>query len=164
MSRRIAPGPGQESVWDYPRPPRVERVSRRLRVVFNGVVIAETTRGFRVLETSHPPTYYLPQADIRLECLSLVPDYRTYCEFKGSAVYWDLQVDDRVSHKAAWSYPEPAPGFEAIGESLAFYARRVDACFVDDEQAKAQAGEFYGGWITANIVGPFKGGLGTFGW
>ncbi|MFN8377815.1 MAG: DUF427 domain-containing protein [Anaerolineae bacterium] len=164
MNRRIAPGPGQESVWDYPRPPRVESVSRRLRVVFNGIVIADTVQGMRVLETSHPPTYYLPQADIRMDLLSPVPNYRTYCEFKGSAVYWNLEVEGRVSQKVAWSYPEPSSGFEAIRDGLAFYASRVDACFVDDEEVQAQAGDFYGGWITSNIVGPFKGGTGSFGW
>jgi uncharacterized protein (DUF427 family) len=164
MDRRIAPGPGQESVWAYPRPPRVEAVAHRLRVVFNGVTIADTTHGFRVLETSHPPAYYLPPSDIRMDQLTVVPRYRTYCEFKGTAVYWDIQVDDRHSGKAAWSYPEPSPGFEAIADHLAFYANRVDACFVDDEQVQPQPGDFYGGWITSAIVGPFKGGAGTFGW
>ena len=164
MTRRIAPGPGQESVWDYPRPPRVEAVSRRLRVVFNGLLIADTARGFRVLETSHPPTYYLPQADIRMEHLSLAPDYRTYCEYKGIAVYWNVQVAGREAEHAAWSYPEPAPGFEPIRDYLAFYAGPMDTCLVDDEPVQAQAGHFYGGWITASIAGPFKGGLGTFGW
>lgn len=163
-TRRISPGPGQESVWDYPRPPRVEAVSRRLRVAFNDVVIADTVQGLRVLETSHPPTYYLPQADMRMDLLKPVPEYRTYCEFKGSAVYWNLQVEERESQKAAWSYPDPLPGFEAIRDYLAFYPGRVDACFVDDEPVQAQTGDFYGGWISANIIGPFKGGAGTFGW
>ena len=164
MIRRIAPGPGQESVWDYPRPPRVEAVSKRLRVVFNGITIADTHHGFRVLETSHPPCYYLPQADIRMEYLTQVPDYGTFCEFKGGAVYWDLLLDGRAVSKVAWSYPAPAPGFEVIRDHLAFYASRVDACFVDEEQVQAQAGDFYGGWITRSVVGPFKGGVGTFGW
>jgi uncharacterized protein (DUF427 family) len=164
MIRRIVPGPGQESVWDYPRPPRVEAVRKRLRVIFNGVTIADSTDGFRVLETSHPPVYYLPQADIRMDRLALVPDYGTYCEFKGRAVYWDLAVEGRRAGKVAWSYPAPSSGFEAIRDHLAFYASRVDACFVDDEQVQAQAGDFYGGWITDSVVGPFKGGAGTFGW
>lgn len=164
MSRRIAPGPGQESVWDYPRPPRVEAVKRRLRVIYNGVTLADSRQAFRVLETSHPPSYYIPQADIRMDMLMPVPHYRTFCEFKGSAMYWDIQVEGRMTRKAAWSYPAPSPGFEAIRDHLAFYVSRVDACFVDEEQAQAQAGDFYGGWITSEIVGPFKGGMGTFGW
>jgi uncharacterized protein (DUF427 family) len=164
MTKRIAPGPGQESVWDYPRPPRVEAVSRRIRVVFNGVTIADSTNTHRVLETSHPPVYCIPQADIRMDLLSLVPHYQTFCEFKGRAVYWDVRVGDRSAAKAAWSYPQPAPGYEVIRDALAFYASRMDACMVDDEQVQAQAGDFYGGWITKEIVGPFKGGAGTFGW
>lgn len=164
MTRRIAPGPGQESVWDYPRPPRVEAVNRRLRVLFNGVTIADTSRGFRILETSHPPVYYLPPKDVRLDLLTAAPDYHTFCEFKGIASYWDLRVGDRSADKAAWSYSEPSPGFEALRDHLGFYASRVDACFVDDEQALPQGGKFYGGWITSEIVGPFKGGTGTFGW
>ncbi|MGL4649348.1 MAG: DUF427 domain-containing protein [Caldilineaceae bacterium] len=164
MIRRIAPGPGQESVWDYPRPPRVEAVSKRLRVVFNGVTIADTQSSFRVLETSHPPCYYLPQADIRMDLLASVPHYGTFCEFKGRAVYWDIRVEGQLAAKAAWSYPAPASGFEVIRDHLAFYASRVDACFVDDEQVQAQTGDFYGGWITRSVVGPFKGGTGTFGW
>lgn len=152
-----------ESVWDYPRPPRVEPVSQRLRVVFNDVVIADTTRAYRVLETSHPPAYYIPQADIRMDLLTPTQQ-RTFCEFKGSASYWTITVGDRSSTNAAWMYARPATGYEAIANHLAFYAGRVDACFVGDEQVQAQAGDFYGGWITANITGPFKGGPGTRGW
>jgi len=166
MPNRPQPQPiadGQESVWDYPRPPRVEPVSKRLRVIFNDVVIADTTRGYRVLETSHPPTYYFPQADIRMDLLTPTAQ-RTFCEFKGNASYWTITVGDRSSVNAAWMYARPAAGYEAIADHLAFYASRVDACYVDDELAKAQPGDFYGGWITANIVGPFKGGPGTWGW
>jgi uncharacterized protein (DUF427 family) len=108
--------------------------------------------------------YCIPQADIRMDLLSLVPHYQTFCEFKGRAVYWDVRVGDRSAAKAAWSYPQPAPGYEVIRDALAFYASRMDACMVDDEQVQAQAGDFYGGWITKEIVGPFKGGAGTFGW
>ncbi|MGQ9909754.1 MAG: DUF427 domain-containing protein [Candidatus Flexifilum sp.] len=157
------PASGQESVWDYPRPPRVEPVSQRLRVIFNNVVIADTTRGYRVLETSHPPAYYIPQADIRMDLLTPTAR-RTFCEFKGSASYWTITVGDRSAVNAAWMYAHPAPGYEAIANHLAFYASRVDACFVDDERVQAQLGDFYGGWITANIIGPFKGGPGTQGW
>lgn len=157
------PGPGQESVWDYPRPPRVEPTSKHVRIVFNGVVIAETRRALRVLETSHPPVYYLPPADIRMEYLT--PTGRgTYCEFKGAARYWTLRVGDRTAENVAWSYPDPAPGFEAIRDHLAFYAGPMDACTVDGERVTPQPGGFYGGWITSDIVGPFKGGPGTLGW
>ena len=157
------PGPGQESVWDYPRPPRVEPTSKRICIVFNGVVIAETRRALRVLETSHPPVYYLPPADIRMEHLK--PTGRSsYCEFKGAARYWTLRVGDRVAENVAWSYPDPAPGFEAIRDHLAFYAGPMDACTVDGERVTPQPGGFYGGWITSDIVGPFKGGPGTLGW
>jgi uncharacterized protein (DUF427 family) len=162
--QRHEPGEGQESVWDYPRPPRVERVPERIRIVFNGVTIADTTNALRVLETSHPPSYYLPQADILMQHLALVPRYHTFCEFKGEASYWTLQVGDRTVPNVAWSYAQPSKGFEAIRDHLAFYASRVDECYVGDERVQAQEGDFYGGWITSRIVGPFKGGPGTRGW
>lgn len=161
--QRQVPKPGQESVWDYPRPPRAEATSKRIRVVFNGVTIADTAQAIRVLETSHPPVYYIPQADIRMEYLT--PTARqTVCEFKGAATYWTLRVGERAAENVAWSYAEPLPGFAGITGHLAFYASRVDACFVDDEQVIPQPGDFYGGWITADIVGPFKGAPGTWGW
>lgn len=165
MSRpqRITPGPGQESVWDYPRPPRVEPVAKRLRVVFAGTVIADTTAGYRVLETSHPPVYYFPPEAILPNVLAPNPR-QTVCEFKGTASYFDVRVGDRRATAAAWSYRDPAPGYEAIRDYVAFYPSRMDACYVDDEQVEAQPGDFYGGWITREIVGPFKGGPGTFGW
>lgn len=160
---RIEPGPGQESVWDYPRPPRLELVTARLRVVVGGVTIADTTAGLRVLETSQPPAYYLPPADVAFD--HLVPSTtRTFCEWKGLASYWTIQVGDRVVPDAAWSYPQPTPAFVAITDHLAFYPQAVDACFVDDEQVRANDGGFYGGWITSKIVGPFKGGAGTAHW
>jgi uncharacterized protein (DUF427 family) len=157
-------GPGQESVWDYPRPPRVEPVPQRIRVLFGGVLIADTVRALRVLETSHPPSYYLPQADIDMRFLRRVPGMHTICEFKGRAEYWTLRVSERESTSAAWSYPQPARGFESIRDHLAFYASRVDEAYVGDERVQAQSGDFYGGWITASIRGPFKGGPGTWGW
>ncbi len=163
MVKRIEPGPGQESVWDYPRPPRVEPVEKLVRVEFNGEVIAETRRAVRVLETSHPPVYYIPPEDVRAEWLSQTA-HRTFCEFKGAARYWTLTADNRTAENVAWSYPDPMPGFEAIKDFLAFYPSRVDACFVDGEKVQAQDGDFYGGWITREIVGPFKGGPGTVGW
>jgi uncharacterized protein (DUF427 family) len=163
MAKRITPGPGQESVWDYPRPPRLEATSRHLKVIFNDQIIAETTRAYRVLETSHPPVYYIPQEDIRMEFLSQTRQ-RSFCEFKGEAVYWTITVGQARSQDAAWSYPHPTPGFEPITDHLAFYASRVDSCVVDGEQVQPQAGDFYGGWITSDIVGPFKGAPGTRGW
>jgi len=152
-----------ESVWDYPRPPLAEPSTRRIRVVLGGVTVADTTRAMRVLETSHPPGYYIPPEDVRREYLR--PSRRhTFCEFKGQASYYDLVVGERVVRDAAWYYADPAPGYEVIRDHLAFYPGRVDACFVDEEQVVAQAGDFYGGWLTADIVGPFKGGPGTAGW
>ena len=152
-----------ESVWDYPRPPRVEASTRRIRVVLGGVTVAESTRAVRVLETSHPPGYYIPPEDVRREYLR--PSRRTsYCEFKGQASYYDLVVGEREVRDAAWYYPDPSPGYEAIRDHLAFYPGRVDAAFVDDEQVTIQPGDFYGGWITVDIEGPFKGGPGTAGW
>jgi len=162
--QRIPPKHGQESVWDYPRPPRVEPVTERIRVIFNGETVAETTRALRVLETSHPPVYYVPSEDVRMAFLTSVPGYQTYCEFKGTATYWTLRVGDKSSSNAAWSYSEPSPGFERLKYYFAFYAGRVDECYVGDERVKAQAGDFYGGWITSKIVGPFKGAPGTRGW
>ena len=159
----IPPDPGQESVWDYPRPPRLEPVRQRIRVVFNGVTIADTVNALRVLETSHPPSYYIPPADVRMDLLRPAPG-RSLCEWKGQANYYSLQVADRRSEQVAWAYATPTPAFAAIAGYLSFYANRVDACFVDDEQVQPQEGDFYGGWITAQIVGPFKGGAGSRGW
>jgi uncharacterized protein (DUF427 family) len=161
--RRIEPGPGQESVWDYPRPPRLERTGRHLRVEHHGVVVADTTGAWRVLETSQPPAYYLPVEDVAMELLEPAAT-RTFCEWKGLASYFDLVVgDDRVAD-AAWCYPEPTAGFAPIRGHVAFYPQRVEACFVDGERVQANDGGFYGGWITSWVVGPFKGGAGTSGW
>lgn len=160
---RVVPGPGQESVWDYPRPPRLERAPERLRVMFAGETIADTTSGYRVLETSHPPTYYIPRADVRSDLL--VPaSGQSFCEFKGSASYWSIIVGQHRSDRAGWSYPEPTPEFLQIKNHIAFYASRVDACYVGDEQVQPQKGDFYGGWVTSRVVGPFKGSAGTQGW
>jgi len=163
MKRRIEPGPGQESVWDYPRPPRVEAATKRVRIVFNGVTIADSTNAKRVLETSHPPTYYIPQEDVNMEYFTPT-QRRTFCEFKGQASYWTISVDGQTESDVAWSYPTPTPGFESIRDHIAVYPSRMEACYVDDERVQAQAGSFYGGWITSDIVGPFKGGPGTIGW
>lgn len=161
--QRIQPTEGQESVWDYPRPPALEPVSQPLRVTFNGVTIADTRRGYRVLETGSPPTYYIPQDDIHMEYLSS-SDSSSFCEWKGGATYWNLEIDGRRSEDAGWSYPEPLERFAPITDHIAFYPARVDACYVGDEQAQPQEGRFYGGWITANIVGPFKGAPGSEHW
>ena len=168
---RIVPAPGQESVWDYPRPPRLEDFPRRIRIVFNGETIADTTAAKRVLETSHPPTYYLPPADLRLEYFR--PTERsTFCEWKGQAAYYTITVGDRIAlperyrsaENAAWFYPNPTENFADLKDYAAFYRSRMEACYIDDEMVQAQPGDFYGGWITSNIVGPFKGSMGTWGW
>jgi uncharacterized protein (DUF427 family) len=160
----VRPGPGQESVWDYPRPPRLEPVARRLRVVFNGVTVAETRRGFRVLETSHPPVYYIPPGDFLIGALEPSSGGSSFCEWKGRATYWDVVVWEKRAKKAGWSYPRPSPDFAALADHVAVYASRVDACYVDDERVTPQPGDFYGGWITKDVVGPFKGEPGTSGW
>jgi uncharacterized protein (DUF427 family) len=161
--KRIDPAPGQESVWDYPRPPRVEPTDSLVQVFFNGKKIAETRASKRVLETSHPPTYYIPSEDVDGKYLA-DSDRHTFCEFKGSARYHCLVDGEHRSADAAWSYHDPAPAFQSIRGHLAFYPSRVEACFVDGERVAAQEGDFYGGWVTKNIVGPFKGGSGTWGW
>jgi uncharacterized protein (DUF427 family) len=161
--QRVEPGPGQESVWDYPRPPRVERTEKHIQVAFNGVMIADSRGAWRVLETSHPPVYYIPPQDIRRDCL-LQAAGRSFCEWKGQAGYYDVCVGDKTVANAAWYYPRPTPAFAAIKDHVAFYARLMDACYVDNELVQPQPGEFYGGWITSDIVGPFKGEPGTWGW
>lgn len=163
MRQRIEPGPGQESVWDYPRPPRVEPSDKHIRVVFNGVVVADSRRAARVLETSHPAAYYIPPGDVKLEYFTPA-ERATHCEFKGRAAYYTLTVGDRTETDVAWYYPNPSRGFEEIKNYIALYPGRMDACYIDDEQVQAQAGDFYGGWITRDIVGPFKGGAGSWGW
>ena len=163
FSRRIEPKPGQESVWDYPRPPRLERSTALIQVEFAGVLIASTTAAWRVLETSQPPAYYLPPADIAPGVLRLAAG-QSFCEWKGIASYFDIMVGSAVSPLAAWQYPSPNPEFAPIANYFAFYPRRVDNCWVDDERVEQNDGDFYGGWITSRIVGPFKGGAGTSGW
>ena len=166
MSRpqRIEPGPGQESVWDYPRPPRVEASRRRVRVVHGGVTVADSTRALRVLETSQPPAFYLPADDVAMDHLRASDQRPTFCEWKGHATYFDVVVGDAAARAAAWTYPRPVEGFEDLVDHLAFYPRRLDACFVDDEQVQPNDGDFYGGWVTSDVVGPFKGAPGTLHW
>ncbi len=157
-----------ESVWDYPRPPRLEPTDSALRVVHRGLVIAESRRGLRVLETSHPPVFYLSPEDIRMDLMRPSQQRRSFCEFKGLAMYWTLALpdgaDEVVVPDVAWSYPEPSSSFRPLRDHLAFYASRVDECTVDGERVQAQAGDFYGGWITSRVRGPFKGPPGTRGW
>ncbi len=160
---RIPPGPGQESVWDYPRPPRVEETTRHIQVFFNDVLIADTRRARRVLETSHPPVYYIPLDDARTEYL-VASTNSSFCEWKGRAGYVTVAVNGLEARDAAWFYPSPTPAFSLIKDCVAFYPGRMSACFVDGERVEAQPGDFYGGWITSDIVGPFKGGAGTWGW
>jgi uncharacterized protein (DUF427 family) len=147
-----------ENVWDFPRPPRVEPTARRVRVELNGIVLADSTRALRVLETSHPPAIYVPPEDVH----GLTPSRArvTWCEFKGTAHYFDAGDVRSV----AWAYPEPSPGYEALRGFVSFYPGRVDAAWLDDERVQAQEGGFYGGWVTADLVGPFKGAPGTLGW
>lgn len=159
----IKPGPGQESVWDYPRPPRLELTDRYIQIIFNGIVIADTRRAFRVLETSHPPVYYIPPKDIRMEYLAAGAG-RSFCEWKGEARYYTVEVDGRRAENVGWYYPRPTPDFVAIKDHVAFYAAPMDACLVDGERARPQPGNFYGGWITDDVVGPFKGEPGSMGW
>ncbi|BDP42735.1 hypothetical protein DAETH_27040 [Deinococcus aetherius] len=159
----IPPGPGQESVWDYPRPPRLERTSARLEIWLSGVKIAETTAAFRVLETSHPPTYYLPP-EAFLPGVLVPAGGGSVCEWKGEATYWTLRAGGKTAEAAAWSYERPNPAFAPIAGHVAVYAGRVDECWVDGDRVTPQPGGFYGGWITSNVVGPFKGEPGTLGW
>ncbi len=150
-------------MWDYPRPPAIEPTQRRVRVVHGGVVIADTRRAIRILETSQPPAFYLPPADVAMEHLFRTRA-RTFCEWKGAASYWAVQVGEDVVVDAAWSYESPNTRFAAITHHLAFYAQKLDECWVDDEQVEPNPGSFYGGWITSHVVGPFKGAAGTLGW
>ncbi len=163
MKKRIKPKAGQESVWDYPRPPHLEQTSKEVIVKFKGETIARSNRAYRVLETSHPPVYYLPPEDVDMDALQRREDKSSFCEFKGRAVYWDIVTEDGEARAAAWSYPDPNPRYAEIKDALAFYPSEVEA-FVDGEKVKAQEGDFYGGWVTDDIVGPFKGGPGTWGW
>ncbi|WP_366636878.1 DUF427 domain-containing protein [Aquisalimonas sp.] len=146
----------RESVWSYPRPPRVEPVVARLQVVHDGQMLADASGGYRVLETSHPPCYYLPQASVDWSRLEVSPT-RTFCEFKGTARYWSLHSDNGLIAVVCWAYDDPVASHAAIAGLVSFYAGGVDACYVDGEQVQAQSGRFYGGWITSAIKGPFKG-------
>ncbi len=159
---RVPPGPGQESVWDYPRPPALEVCDREIIIEFAGSLVAQTRSAYRVLETSHPPVYYLPPDDVRAR---LSPaGGGSVCEWKGVASYFDVIVGQAVAPRAAWSYPSPTPPFRPIAGYLAFYPAAMDLCTIDGELVRPQPGGFYGGWITDDVVGPFKGVPGSWGW
>nr|WP_240500009.1 DUF427 domain-containing protein [Sphingomonas montana] len=157
------PRPGQESVWDYPRPPIAERSARHVRIVHHGVVVADTHRAVRTLETSHPPTWYIPPDDIAPGLLHAASG-GSFCEWKGHARYHDVVVGDVRLAAVGWSYPAPTPGFAALRDHVAFYAAPFDGCFVDGERVVPQPGGFYGGWITSDVAGPFKGIAGSRFW
>jgi uncharacterized protein (DUF427 family) len=161
--RRIVPQPGQESVWDYPRPPRVESARRLVRVEHAGVEIARSSHALRVLETAGAPTYYVPSKDVRVEHLRASPGRTTWCEWKGLASYCDVVAGDLVTERAAWTYRDPTPRYRQLLDRFAFYPGKV-TCYLDDERVTPQPGGFYGGWVTSDIAGPFKGEPGTEGW
>lgn len=159
----VEPGPGEESVWDYPRPPAVEPVDAPVRIEVDGVVLAESSRAVRVLETASGPAIYLPFDDIRMDLLS--PESRgTVCEWKGPWVYWTVTTEARTIPQAGWGYTDPWTGFEAIRDHLSFYPAKMDACWLGEQRVEPQPGGFYGGWVTPNIVGPMKGDPGSGGW
>lgn len=154
-----------ESVWDYPRPPRLEPSPRRIRIVHAGLLLADTREAMRVLETSHPPVYYLPPNAFVPAVLQPSRRRQSFCEFKGLADYWNIAVPGQpIVDDAGWSYASPSSGFAPLAGHIAVYASRVDECWVDDERVQPQPGDFYGGWITSDLRGPFKGAPGTLGW
>lgn len=156
-------GPGQESVWDYPRPAIAEPSDRHVRIEHRGVIVADSRAAIRTLETSHPPSWYFPPGDIAAGVLQRA-SRRSLCEWKGQAVYWHLAIGDEVLRDVAWSYPDPTPAFAMLRDHVAFYAGPLDRCSIDGERAVPQPGGFYGGWITPDLVGPFKGVPGSMGW
>ncbi len=158
----LTPGPGQESVWDYPRPPRIVPDTREVVVACAGREIARTRRALRLQETASPPTFYLPEADIDMACLDSAEGL-SYCEWKGRAVYWSVRFGDHHLPRVAWSYPAPEGGYEALRGHVAFYPGPLD-CRVDGQRVRPQPGRFYAGWVTDEVVGPFKGEAGSEGW
>ena len=156
-------GPGQETVWAYPRPAIAQLSDRHVRIEHRGTVIADTRAAIRTLETSHPPSWYLPPTDIATGLLRR-SERRSFCEWKGQAVYWHLEVDGDLLRDVAWSYPDPTRAFVSLRDHLAFYAAPLDRCTIDGEVVRPQPGGFYGGWITSDLAGPFKGVPGSMGW
>ncbi len=157
------PQPGQESVWDYPRPPALRPDARTVIVAWRGVEIARSTRTVRVCETASPPVFYLPPDDVRTDLLIPAPG-GSFCEWKGQAAYWSVRLaDGSTAEDVGWSYPDPKPAFASIAGWLSFYPGRLD-CTVDGETVQPQNGGFYGGWVTDELAGPFKGAPGTGHW
>lgn len=163
----VRPGPGQESVWGYPRPPKVTAEPRLIQVVFNGRTIVETRRAKRVVETSGAPVYYVPLADVACGVLASTTDW-SICEWKGTARYFDVTVAPLTAERAAWHYPDPlddlGQGYTALRVHVAFYASAMGACFIGGERVHPQSGDYYGGWVTSDVVGPFKGDAGSEDW
>ena len=159
----LSAGPGQESVWDYPRPPRLEHDSREVVVVLGGIEVCRSRRGMRVLETSHPPGWYLPAEDWLPGCLEPAAG-TSLCEWKGVADYRDVVAGGVRAARAAWTYPTPVAAYADLARAVAVYPAAMDSCTVDGEVVRAQDGGFYGGWVTDEVVGPFKGGPGSSGW
>lgn len=153
----------RENVWDYPRPAVCEPFVGTLSVVVEGIVIAESQSALRTLETSHPPTYYFPAADVNYGNLCK-NERSTFCEWKGEASYFSYVTSQNVIPNIGWCYTNPTKSFSGIKGYISFYASKADACYVNGERVQHQEGDFYGGWITSNLVGPFKGGVGTLGW
>ncbi|WP_448664755.1 DUF427 domain-containing protein [Sphingomonas sp. CJ20] len=156
-------GPGQESVWSFPRPAIAEPATARIVIEHHGLTIADTRAAVRTLETSHPPNYYIPHADIAADVLRRA-DGSSFCEWKGAATYWDAVIDGVVLSRVGWSYGNPTPPFASLRDHVAFYAAPFDRCTVDGEVVTPQPGDFYGGWITSRVAGPFKGAPGSRGW
>lgn len=156
-------GSGQESVWSYPRPAVAESCHRRLEIVHRRLMVAQTQRAVRTLETSHPPSYYFPPNDIAMHLLR-PSTRRSLCEWKGQAVYFDVVIGDLVLSDVAWRYPDPSARFAVLRDFIAFYPAPFEGCFVDGERVTPQPGAFYGGWITSHVAGPFKGVPGSLGW
>ncbi|HSG90268.1 MAG TPA: DUF427 domain-containing protein [Pseudomonadales bacterium] len=154
---------GEESVWDYPRPPRLEPFDGHVRVVFAGRTVVDSRRALRLLETSHPPAYYVPAGDCDMDAFVAAPN-RSFCEWKGQADYFDLLVGDRRAPAVAWTYPRPSAAYAALADHLSMYAAPMDCCQVDEHEVTPQPGRFYGGWITPGIRGPFKGIPGSEFW
>ncbi len=154
--------PGQESVWDYPRPPRLELRTERVEIHLGGRLIASTSDAYRVLETSHPPTYYLPSAAFVVGALAASGS--SFCEWKGQAAYLDVVGGDERRPGSGWTYPDPTAPFAALAGYVSVYPAAMDRCTVDGEIVRAQPGGFYGGWITDRVLGPFKGAPGSAGW
>ncbi len=161
------PGPGQESVWDFPRPPALQTVDLPIKVVFAGAVIAETRHALRVIETAGAPCYYIPPDDVDQDRLEPTPGF-SVCEWKGAAVYFDVTANGRTARKAAWTYPDPLTDLDddyaRLAYHVAFYPAPMDSCTIGDETVTPQPGGFYGGWVTQSLTGPIKGVPGSEGW